>query len=66
MPDFKPKELEGVLMPYAEKEGRGEVLWPFRTALSGRRASAGPFEIAGVLGKEETIKRLQKAIEILS
>ena len=66
LPDFKPKELEGVLMPYAEKEGRGEVLWPFRTALSGRRASAGPFEIAGVLGKEETIKRLQKAIEILS
>lgn len=50
---------------YAESEGRGEVLWPFRAALSGRKASPGPFEIAEILGKEEALRRIQKAIEML-
>jgi glutamyl-tRNA synthetase len=43
----------------------GETLWPMRVALSGRAASPGPFDIAAALGKEETIKRLRKAVEIL-
>ncbi|MCD6528244.1 hypothetical protein J7K44_01235, partial [bacterium] len=42
---------------------RGYLLWPFRVALSGKKASAGPFEIAEVLGKEKTIKRLKEAKE---
>jgi glutamyl-tRNA synthetase len=40
---------------------RGKVLWPLRVALSGKKASAGPFEIAEVLGKEKTLKRLSEA-----
>lgn len=40
----------------------GEFLWPFRTALSNRKGSAGPFEIAEVIGKEATLKRLDRAI----
>lgn len=57
--------LETTLTPYAEKEGKGEVLWPFRVALSGRIASAGPYEIAEILGKEESIKRIKSAIGML-
>lgn len=53
------------VMAYAEKEGRGEVLWPLRVALSGREASPGPFEIMEILGKEETLRRIQHALGLL-
>lgn len=39
----------------------GEFLWPFRIALANREGSAGPFEIAEALGKEETLKRIERA-----
>ena len=42
----------------------GEVLWPMRVALSGRSASPSPFEIASILGKEKTLKRIEYAIKI--
>lgn len=44
---------------------RGYLLWPLRAALSGKKASAGPFEIAEILGKEKTLKRLKVAVEML-
>ena len=44
----------------------GSVLWPMRAALSGQEKSPGPFEIAEVLGKEESLSRLQLAIKKLS
>ncbi len=47
------------------KGDRGEALWPFRAALTGKKASAGPFEIAEILGKEKTLKRLQDAYVLL-
>lgn len=40
----------------------GETLWPMRVALAGREASPPPFQIAAILGKEKTLKRLQYAI----
>lgn len=44
----------------------GIVLWPLRTALSGKMATpCGGTEIAEVLGKEETIRRIQFGIELL-
>lgn len=43
----------------------GEILWPMRVALSGQKNSPGPFEIASVLGKEKTVKRLRYAISAL-
>lgn len=46
--------------------GAGETLWPLRVALSGREASPGPFEIAAVIGKDETLIRLHHAIQKLS
>jgi hypothetical protein len=43
-------------------DNRGELLHPVRFALSGLDKSPDPFIIAEVLGKNETLFRLQKAI----
>lgn len=40
----------------------GGVMWPLRVSLSGQQNSPGPFEIAEVLGKEETLKRIDAAL----
>jgi nondiscriminating glutamyl-tRNA synthetase len=64
--DWSKENLENVLMPEAQKAGdRGFLLWPLRAALSGKQASAGPFEIAEILGKEKTIKRIKEARSLL-
>lgn len=56
------ENLEKILMPVAEKIGdRGKLLWPLRVALTGKKASAGPFEVAKALGKEKTLKRIKDA-----
>jgi glutamyl-tRNA synthetase len=47
-----------------EKLGIGETLWPMRVALSGRQISPPPFDIAAILGKEKTLKRLAFALEM--
>ena len=44
------------------KKDKGKLLWPLRVALSGKKASPGPFEIAEILEKEETIKRIKQAL----
>ena len=53
------------IMVYAEKEGKGNVLWPVRYALTGLDASPDPFTILEILGKEKSLKRLEKAIMAL-
>lgn len=63
--DFTKKNLEKEIMPLAEKEGRGGMLWPLRVALSGQETSPGPLEIMVVLGKKETLKRIEKALKNL-
>ncbi|MDP2695911.1 MAG: glutamate--tRNA ligase [bacterium] len=50
---------------FADKEGRGEVLWPLRVALSGKSASPGPFEIMEVLEEAEVRRRIGLAIKKL-
>jgi len=60
------KNLEKYVMPIVETNGKGEVLWPLRAALSGRDKSPGPFELMWILGKEETLARLEKAIQKLN
>lgn len=45
----------------------GQMLWPIRTAISGKAATpGGAFEIAEILGKDETIKRVRIGIEKLT
>ena len=40
---------------------RGSILWPLRVALCGKKNSAPPFDIAEILGKEKTLKRIEEA-----
>ncbi|MBI3046643.1 MAG: glutamate--tRNA ligase [Candidatus Harrisonbacteria bacterium] len=63
--EFNQKNLENQLMPLADNQGRGEFLWPLRVALSGKDKSPGPFELMEVLGKEESLRRINIAIEKL-
>ncbi|MGN0248177.1 MAG: glutamate--tRNA ligase [Lachnospiraceae bacterium] len=52
----------------AEKEYKnGYVLWPIRTAVSGKQMTpAGATEIMEIIGKEESIARIKKGIELLA
>lgn len=59
---FKQDKLQEVLMPLAEKYGKGDLLWPLRACLTGKKASPGPFEIMEVLGKQKTLKRIDAAV----
>lgn len=43
----------------------GDVFWPVRYALSGEEKSPPPEEIATILGKQETISRIKKAVALL-
>lgn len=54
------------LMKYADEVGRGELLWPLRVALSGRKQSPDPFRLALTLGKEETLSRIKTACDKIS
>ena len=58
-----PAPIKAVLAVYAEENGRGNVLWPLRVSLSGKERSPDPFVIAEILGKKETLKRLQSAVQ---
>ena len=60
--EFVADKIKEAIWNYAEKEGRGNVLWPMRAALTGLDKSPDPFAVAGVLGKEKTIKRLKYAV----
>jgi glutamyl-tRNA synthetase len=59
------KDIRSSLMPYADKEGRGEVLWPLRYALSGQERSPDPFTLISILGPKESVERIRRALDIL-
>lgn len=61
-----PERLKDTVWEYATMEGRGSVLWPTRYALSGMEKSPDPFQIASIIGKEETLARLLRAQAALS
>jgi glutamyl-tRNA synthetase len=67
--DFNQKNLEKILFKEAERaknKDKGRLLWPLRVALTGLEASPGPFEILEILGKNESIKRIEAAIKKLA
>ena len=45
------------------KGDKGCILWPLRAALTGKKASPGPFEIMEILGVDESLARIKKAEE---
>ncbi len=40
----------------------GDFLWPLRVSLTGKKQSPGPFEVAAILGKNESLERVKHAI----
>ncbi len=59
-------EIKDSVFPYAEEIGRGEVLWPFRVALTGMQKSIDPFTVSYSLGKNTTLQRINKACDIIT
>jgi len=62
---FTHNSVKEVVQSFADERGRGSVLHPMRLALTGRDRSPDPFTVAGILGRDITIKRLNKAITSL-
>lgn len=58
-----PDAIKDAVWDYAEREGKGAVLWPMRVALTGRERSPDPFSVAYIIGRDETLKRLDGARE---
>ncbi len=66
--DFSNDALYQSLLKYVEEKGvkNGYVMWPIRTAVSGKQMTpGGATELMEVLGKEESIARIQKGISML-
>lgn len=57
--------IKQIFWGYAEEQGRGDVLWPLRVALSGKEKSPDPFTLLSILGREEGILRVTYAHELL-
>ena len=67
--DWTEQNIHDVVMEKIQEWGRktGSVLWPMRIAISGQESTpGGAFEIAYLLGKEETLRRMQYSLSRLS
>lgn len=67
--DYSNDALYAALSAFVSEKGykTGYVMWPIRTAVSGKQMTpAGATEIMEVLGKEESLHRIRKGIELLS
>ncbi|MDD5798896.1 MAG: glutamate--tRNA ligase [Clostridiaceae bacterium] len=67
--DYSNDALYAMLSAYVSEKGykNGYVMWPIRTATSGKQMTpCGATEIMEVIGKEESIARIEKAIDKLS
>lgn len=67
--DYSNDALYEMLSAYIKEKGykNGYVMWPIRTAASGKQMTpCGATEILEIIGKEESIARIKKAIEKLS
>ena len=68
MTDWREEVIHDGLMALVTEMGikNGQLLWPVRTALSGKPTSpGGATELAYLLGKEETIRRIEQGIALL-
>lgn len=62
--EWNKENLEKVILNWIKEVGgkNGDYLWPMRVALTGLKNSPGPFEIAGALGKEESLRRINLSL----
>ena len=65
--DFSIENQEKIVMAWVESKGYklGDVMNAFRLTLVGIGKGPGMFDITAFLGKEETLRRMRKAIEVL-
>ena len=63
---FTLEAIKNALGLVTAEFGNGAVYWPVRVALSGMEASPSPVEIAEILGKDETIKRIRAGMARLN
>ncbi len=65
--DFSLENQERIVMAWVESKGYklGDVMNAFRLTLVGEGKGPGMFDISAFLGKEETLRRLRRAIEVL-
>ena len=67
--DYSNDALYAMLSDFVKEKGykNGYVLWPIRTAVSGKQMTpGGATEIMEILGKEESLARIRKGIALLS
>ncbi|MDO8576145.1 MAG: glutamate--tRNA ligase family protein [bacterium] len=60
------ERIKAAVWDYAGAEGRGAVLWPLRYALTGLERSPDPFEVAQLIGKEASLRRIDVALALLA
>ena len=65
--NWEEKNIEEKIVGYIneQEEKVGNFLWPMRAALTGKKQSPGPFEVAATFKKEEALKRIEHAISKL-
>jgi len=65
--DWVSSSLEEKIISYLKTRELklGDYLWPMRVALTGQKASPGPFEVAEVLSKKRSLDRIKFAINLL-
>ncbi|MBL7156442.1 MAG: glutamate--tRNA ligase, partial [Candidatus Pacebacteria bacterium] len=61
--NWNKQTIENTLI--GQENSVGSILWPFRTALTGKKASAGPFDIAEILGKDKALERIRNAKKLI-
>ncbi len=63
---FTAETIKNTVWAYVEAHGKGDVLWPFRVAVTGKEKSPDPFMSSYILGKDESLKRISLALEKLN
>ncbi|GHU63393.1 glutamate--tRNA ligase [Clostridia bacterium] len=67
--NYDVESLSACISEYVQEKAykNGQVLWPLRTAVSGKAMTpAGAYEMMEILGKEESLQRIRKGIELLT
>ncbi len=68
IPDFSVSGLEKLFTSIIERHGikLGSLAQPVRVALTGGTQSPGIFEVINIIGREKTLRRLEKAIKTIT
>jgi len=66
--EWNPEDIQKALEYTVIENGlaNGDVFWPVRVALSGEEKSPSPVELAAALGKDESLKRIRRALNLLT